>query len=321
MPLGPRFLRWCIVRPSGPAARELPLFRMAWVTVCVEKGEMFVSSGRDLLRCRLTRRAVGSEVCGVTVVNCLVKAAAMSLSLVSVFVVEGVVKVIGWLGAVWVFLPESVLMSDQKCVVLSLCEHDSTVSIHVFLFVLDMSLEICRSSVCMLGWVGWEDRRASRSSISRLVESGRLGMKFGMCPLGMWCLAADWRIRRNWTSPELQEEGSSRRANLSSVSRVYEVQSAFLRFVKVLWGGSRQLVEKEPPRWIRMGRWSELRVVRGVQVKSSAMWGVAMERSGEEGLPRGGSLVGWSRLSSTKSESKSASWIRVPLAAARPSLV
>lgn len=73
-------------------------------------------------------------------------------------------------------------------------------------------------------------------------------MKLGMCPLGMWCLDALRSIWRNWISPVLQEEGCSRRANASSVSWVKETQSAFLRFVKVLFGGSAKLEEKEPPR-------------------------------------------------------------------------
>ena len=47
---------------------------------------------------------------------------------------------------------------------------------------------------------------------------------------------------------------------------------------------------------MNMGRWSELRVVCGVHSRSSAMWGVAMERSGEEEFPKEGSLVGVSRL-------------------------
>ena len=133
-------------------------------------------------------------------------------------------------------------------------------------------------------------------------------MKWGMWPLGTWCLSAVRRIRRNWTSPALQEEGSSsRRANASSASWVKEVQFAFLRLEKVTWGGSTTVVEKHPLRLMKMGRWSELRVVRGDQSKSRAMWGVEMERSGEVGSPWDGSRVGTSELSSTKLLSVSAS--------------
>ena len=51
-------------------------------------------------------------------------------------------------------------------------------------------------------------------------------------------------------------------------SRVKLSQSAFLKFVKVWRGRSGTLVEKTPPRRMMMGRWSELRVLMGVQSKS-----------------------------------------------------
>ena len=133
-------------------------------------------------------------------------------------------------------------------------------------------------------------------------------MKCGTWPLGTWCLSAVRRIRRNWISPALQEEGSSsRRANASSASRVKEIQSAFLMLEKVMWGGSTTVVEKHPLRLMMMGRWSEFRVVWGDQSKSRAMWGVEMVRSGELGSPWDGSLVGASELRSTKLLSVSAS--------------
>ena len=80
----------------------------------------------------------------------------------------------------------------------------------------------------MCGLVGSEDRRVSRSRISLFVKSGKSGMGLGMCPWGIWCLPAERRIWRNWDSPVLQEVGCCKTANLSSVSRVYESQSAFL---------------------------------------------------------------------------------------------
>ena len=110
MPCGPKCLRWCIVRPSGPTARELPPCRMALETACVVKGEAVLSSGRLFLRFRLTRRAFGSEVCETIDVNCLLKAVAMSLSSVSVVLL----KVMGWLGAAGGRLPERVRRRDQK---------------------------------------------------------------------------------------------------------------------------------------------------------------------------------------------------------------
>ena len=67
------------MRPSGPVARDVPLFRMAFRTVCVVKGEMLVSSGHSLRRRRLTCLVVGSCVCGTTDVNCFVNAVAISV--------------------------------------------------------------------------------------------------------------------------------------------------------------------------------------------------------------------------------------------------
>ena len=85
-----------MVRPSGPAARELPLVRMAWETESIVNGDRFVSRGWSFTRFLLTRLAVGSEVCGTIEVNCLLKAVAIERG------VESVVwlNVMGWLGGV-----------------------------------------------------------------------------------------------------------------------------------------------------------------------------------------------------------------------------
>ena len=69
----------------------------------------------------------------------------------------------------------------------------------------------------------------------------------------MKCLADVWRILRNWASPVLAEEGSSRRANASSVSRGKDSQSAFLMLVKEVRGFFGESVEKFPPSWRIMG--------------------------------------------------------------------
>ena len=45
-----------------------------------------------------------------------------------------------------------------------------------------------------------------------------------------------------------------------------------------------------------MGRWSELRVVMVCQVREGARWAEQRDRSGEEGCPKEGSLVGESSL-------------------------
>ena len=117
-------------------------------------------------------------------------------------------------------LPESVLRSLKNCEGLCLCEHDSTLWIHVCLFELRISSVICASSVLMCGSVWSSRRRESRSWISSLVESVRLGIMLGMWPRGMCFLEALAMTRRNSLSPVLQEEGNSRLEKPSSVSQV-----------------------------------------------------------------------------------------------------
>ena len=51
-----------MVRPSGPMARDLPPFRMASLTECVVKGDMFVSSGCCLRKCLITLRVAGLDL-------------------------------------------------------------------------------------------------------------------------------------------------------------------------------------------------------------------------------------------------------------------
>ena len=58
-----------------------------------------------------------------------------------------------------------------------------------------------------------------------------------------------------------------------------------------------------------------------VHLKSMAMWGVAIVRSGEVGSPLGGSRVGESSLSKTRSQSVRDWEMMLPRASARLSLV
>ena len=58
-----------MVRPSGPTARELPPFRMAWDTSWVVKGLELLSSLYLFTRCRLTLRVFGSDRWGTIEVN------------------------------------------------------------------------------------------------------------------------------------------------------------------------------------------------------------------------------------------------------------
>ena len=117
-------------------------------------------------------------------------------------------------------LPERVLRRLKKCEALCLCEHDSTLWIHVCLFELRISCVICASSVLLCGSVGSSRHRESRSMISRLEESVRLGILLGMWPRGMYFLEALVMTRRNSLSPVLQEESKSRLEKPSSVSQV-----------------------------------------------------------------------------------------------------
>ena len=70
-----------------------------------------------------------------------------------------------------------------------------------------------------------------------------------------------------------------------------------------------------------MGRWSEFRVVMVDHSRSGTISGVAIVRSGDEGLPEEGSRVGVSELSRTKLEEVRESRILCPRAAARVSPV
>ena len=132
---------------------------------------------------RLTRRVFGSDEWGIMLVNCLQKAVAISLFLVRV----RALKVMGWLGGGVVLLLDRDFMMRWNCVVLYLCEHDSSVFIHVWLFVCRISCVICSSSVCMCGSVGDWVRRVSRWRMRDLAWSERLGIQLGIWPRGM-CL-------------------------------------------------------------------------------------------------------------------------------------
>ena len=117
-------------------------------------------------------------------------------------------------------LPERVLRRLKKCEALSLCEHDSILWIHVCRFELRISCVICTSNVLLCGSVGSSRHRESRSMISRLEESVRLGILLGMWPRGMYFLEALVMTRGNSLSPVLQEESNSRLEKPSSVSQV-----------------------------------------------------------------------------------------------------
>ena len=92
---------------------------------------------------------------------------------------------------------------------------------------------------CICGTEGKEEQR--RISF----DNESLGDFSGV--RGIWCFAEVFRILLNWSSTVLQEDGNLNRAKDSSVSRVYEPQSSFLRSVKVRWGGFAKFILKEIP--------------------------------------------------------------------------
>ena len=98
-------------------------------------------------------------------------------------------------------------------------------------------------------------------------------------------------------------------ANAPSVSQVKPSLLAFLKFVNVWRGRSGMLVEKTPPIRIMIGRWSEFKVLMGVQSKSRVRWAVAKEMSGDDGVPFVGSRVGESVLRMEKVLFVEMSWM------------
>ena len=100
-PNGPRFLRWWIVKPSGPTLLELPLSLIAWATILVVKRCVELSSGHSLGSSRLTIWVDGSLVWSTIEMNCLSKAVAIYRLWVRVLNE----KVIGWLWGIAVHSP------------------------------------------------------------------------------------------------------------------------------------------------------------------------------------------------------------------------
>lgn len=99
----------------------------------------------------------------------------------------------------------------------------------------------------------------------------------------MECLDAVRRTRRKFASSEEQDVGLGREEKSLSVSSVKESQSARLKLRKVLsrLGCLVSLSGAE----MRMGRWSDWRVVRVCQESAMARWAEQMDRSGDVGWP------------------------------------
>ena len=104
------------------------------------------------------RRLSRLGVWGTIEVNWLMKAVAISLFLVRVWLL----KVMGWLGAMGGSFPRSFLRMVNSWEVLSLCEQVSIVCLHFCRSPSEMSWLICRLSTSMSGLVGSDERSSSR---------------------------------------------------------------------------------------------------------------------------------------------------------------
>ena len=118
----------------------------------------------------------------------------------------------------------------------------------------------------------------SRSSIRFAVVVGTALNTLGILPAGMCILAAFCIIFLNVISLLRTLLVTGVFAKRSSVMAVKDVQSAFLKLIKVLFGASTFWMMDERRRV--MGRWSELREVSTFQLQVGIQSAVAMEMSG-----------------------------------------
>ena len=91
---------------------------------------------------------------------------------------------------------------------------------------------IRRFSVSISGSAGLRRRMSSLCDIKGTASRGTPGTKSRRNPVGMWCLEAVKRTRRNTFSPESQDVGGLSRANSRSDSSLKPRQSASLKFWK-----------------------------------------------------------------------------------------
>ena len=181
----------------------------------------------------------------------------------------------------------------------------------------------------MRGSVGSAVRRMSRWDIKSRVSEERPGEKLFILPLGMLWFATEIKALRSCRSERTGVagmKGSMRGDRMDSISSVKPGQFALWKLVKVrLCDGELDVGGFESGREIRMGRWSELSVVRVDQEAVMAMSAVEIEMSGEDGVPLVGTLVGvfvlrameedcviWSEMSapreSDREENQRSSW-------------
>ena len=278
-----------MLRLSGPVAVEFEELVIASLTVLGVKGAKLGESGCFLWSVRMILRERGLDLWLVMQVNCFVNALAIFCGEVKTLFL----KEMGWFAGGELCLPERDLRRDQNLAGLVLWSALERRSCHFSLEWVSVREEISSLRIGILGSVGLDLRIESRSRIRALADLGKERDLFLMKPAGTKCFEEVWRILRKMASPWEQDEGEGRSLKRISVSRVKDSQSAFLKLWNVL-NGQGGLVTSG--REIRMGRWSDLRVVRVVQEKSIARWAEQRDRSGEVGCPLGGRRVGESSL-------------------------
>ena len=139
MPAGPRCLRWSVVKLSGPIAVELRLLPIAVSTDSGVNGVKLLSSLCFWCIRRIIRLVLGSVLCVVVAVNCLLNLFAMDCCLVKVLFW----KLMGWFGGWFVRFPDSERMRFQNFLRFVLWVALVILSFHVSAAVFLVRVVIC----------------------------------------------------------------------------------------------------------------------------------------------------------------------------------
>ena len=164
---------------------------------------------------------------------------------------------------------------------------------------------------CRAGEVGSLDLRSSRALILSNISAETGSVLVRRRPEGI-CRDAAFRIMvRKIFYPFWQFDGSRLLLSLSSISLIYQPQFSFFKLKLVRWG--KGLIIWSIGKLMRIGRWSEPRLVFVCQLVEVIREADADETSGEDGLALPGSLVGESQLRIPKLEPDTTFYNRVPL--------
>ena len=147
---------------------------------------------------------------------------------------SGARKVMGWLGAGRMFLPESLPSMVQKGLELLKGETDWSCSLHLERAASSVRWNIWLLRVEMLGSAGLFCLSWSRCWVRVMTSGLRVGSNDFRWPDGLDFLAALVRTRLKVATALEAEVGAGVLANSASVSWVNSCQSAFLKLVKVL---------------------------------------------------------------------------------------